>query len=577
MPNFSRLQDAKTQQERYDAWLALRAAYLPEYLVRDLSDPGNVDAWIACALYGFLVGQEAVEAKESEFLSCRRRSAFRSHLTAMGVAYPSPAAAVVDELLTLSDDADAPMTDIDLERYHPFRNPSTGQVYSLFEDNAVWPAGRRQVSVQLIHGEVVDEEVGTTDGTPNQRLWTFTDQIVHGPGQETVEVLVGETRYRVVTDFGQTGSDDTDILMTRLEDGRMLFRTGDGINGLLPEAGLAVNVRMLRGGGPSGSCGPDAITEIAAPISYLGGTLSVAVTNPLASSSGNSGLSLTVMRSLAPLLSRAQNRIVTPRDFTAYARSVPGVLDARAERIGVSAVKVRVASGTTGVPPNALLSEVRRVLLPRMNDGDTLVVAAPDVVRVRAEFRYRPKADVRTPVNVERAMRAVLTDYADLQLRSDAGEALFGAPLKEWGEQDGSLFISDLQGLLENADGVDSFETDWFSRIPTAIRTQWSGNAGFSAIVTSETTVYERWDVYFLSSTVFIVTGSVSGFVGQGRVDYAFSDPRSKVAFTLQAGTNPMREGDRAYFSTSPKVGSIVLARSEIPVLGSTRITPVTS
>jgi hypothetical protein len=575
MSDFDRLKNALTQQERYDAAIALRQAYLPEYLADDLSDPGNVDMWIACALYGFIAEQARVEAKEAEFLSCRRRSSFRSHLVVMGVDFPAPAAAAVDLLLTLPDEADAPVEDIRLERYHPFRSPSTGEVYCLFDEGAVWPAGRKAVTVHAIHGELVHEgPLGTTDGTPNQRFYTFTDRLVHGPGQETIEVSIGEVSYRVVESFAFSGPTDNDVLMTRLDDGRMMFRTGDGRNGAIPPEGQELSIQAVHGGGPKGAAGAGTITELLAPILVNGSALPAQVTNPLPTSSATDGVPLAVMRQIAPVLARAQRRIVTPLDYVAFARSVPGVLDARAERVGVSAVRVYVASGTTGVAPQALLARVRQVLTPRMSDGDTLLVAPAEPVRLRIEMRYRPKPSVRAPVNVERAMRAAIADFFDLQKRSEAGQPLFGGPLKEWGEQDGSAFVSDLQGVLEGVEGVDSFETDWFSRIPQPVRARWTGDASIGDISVSDTTKDETITVYFLTPTTFTVTGTVSGFMGRGTLGVRFSEPRGRVALTVSPGSVPMVFGDSASFRTSPKVGSVLLSRSEVAVVGTVSVRP---
>lgn len=172
-------------------------------------------------------------------------------------------------------------------------------------------------------------------------------------------------------------------------DGTARIRFGDGTNGLLPAPGTRFAVRYRTGGGSVGNvpAGSVRFTTVVDPAI-------LAIRNPMPAIGGADPEPITSIRLQAPVSSRLNQRAVTPDDYAAAARAVPGVLDAQATagNDGSGAVAVVYVRGADWVPDPALLARVHQELSLLATLGVRLEVrpAVPVPVAVVAVARVEP-------------------------------------------------------------------------------------------------------------------------------------------------------------------------------------------
>jgi hypothetical protein len=195
---------------------------------------------------------------------------------------------------------------------------------------------------------------------------------------------------------------DSRVLALDIDDrGVGILRTGDGINGRIPEPDTAFDLRYRVGGGSMGNVGAETISHLLTD-AYVGldGALAVgfsgqaadiaAIRNPLPAVNGRDPESIAQARLRAPLNFREPDRAVTPADYARRLLDDPDVTNAYA------------VERWTG-------AERAIVLLVDLADGKPLDAGVEDRLRQRLEY-FRLAGHVlefRTPlmVPVELAMR----------------------------------------------------------------------------------------------------------------------------------------------------------------------------
>ena len=120
------------------------------------------------------------------------------------------------------------------------------------------------------------------------------------------------------------GSDGqaADFVVETENDGTVLLRFGDGVNGRRPGALDTLSARLRQGNGSAGNVGADAIAHVLCAFDGI-----TRVRNPLPASGGAEPLPLARARMDAPQAFRRQERAVTPSDYAAVA-----MRDARVQR-----------------------------------------------------------------------------------------------------------------------------------------------------------------------------------------------------------------------------------------------------
>lgn len=140
-----------------------------------------------------------------------------------------------------------------------------------------------------------------------------------------VEEEEGMRPWRLVADTAAATRDDR-VYSLDAEAGTIRF--GDGVRGMVPAAGRAVQaVRMRAGGGVAGNLPPGSIKTIATS----GGGPRIKVSQPLPTAGGADAESLAEAESRIPAAIRHAGRAVTGGDYKELALRTPGVALGRVE------------------------------------------------------------------------------------------------------------------------------------------------------------------------------------------------------------------------------------------------------
>ena len=190
---------------------------------------------------------------------------------------------------------------------------------------------------------VLDELVGTSDGTPNQQFTLARTPVV--PGTLTLEVretLDEDFRsWTAVADLSQSRRDDRHYTVDYATG---IIRFGDGFNArILPlltdrrnaaagrgDAPIA-NVRAARyraGGGTASNVGAGSIASLQTPVPFI-----ESVSNRRAAIGGQDAETFEQAGARAPLEIRTRSRAVTAPDFEFLARQTPGARIRRAKAL----------------------------------------------------------------------------------------------------------------------------------------------------------------------------------------------------------------------------------------------------
>lgn len=562
--DYSIFKSARTAEELWQAYLTFRRAVNPEYTNESDSDMGNTMVQGVFGAVDYLHLRHDMETIQNIADRVERRESARAILQAYGTDLTPKSAATTNVVVSIVGNR-LPMSDIPIDQFFAFYATTSGKKYCVPYEGLSWLAGRRTMTFPVVQGDPRSEALGNSNQSEMQMFYPQLQDILHYPGLETAIVRVNGVAWDVVYDFANSGPSDPHVMIQYLGSGRSRFIFGNNRIGLIPEDGATVSVECLVGGGSSGAVGVGAITEMLSQLVENGVAFSVSVTNPEATSGGSDEQSVRDAMTVNPHWWRAQDRCGPRPDVMALARKVPGVLDALSTRTGVTVITTYLLSDAAdGYANDALLGEVLRYLQDRAMTTDDHLTARANVVFVDSDLQVRLKKKAKWQ-QVKPAVEKVVSDFFDLATRKAAGEALFG----QEGSTNGHRYTSDLINIIEDVEGVDSVDLTKFTRVPRISYDQWTGNAGFGEVTISNDTDDEEVSVLFTSATSYIVNGTVSGEMGVGSLDTAFSDVAGKVSFTIVTGTTAMAVGDLASFRVSNLVGNIKLQPGEVAVLGS--------
>ncbi|MFT3815291.1 MAG: putative baseplate assembly protein [Acidovorax sp.] len=145
--------------------------------------------------------------------------------------------------------------------------------------------------------------------------------------REAMQVAGDGRIWTTQRDLLGSGTQAADFVVETGNDGSVLLRFGDGINGRSPGTPDTLSLRMREGNGSAGNVGADAIAHVLCGFDGI-----TRVRNPLAASGGADPLALARARMEAPQAFRRQERAVTREDYAAVAMRDPRVQRAVATR-----------------------------------------------------------------------------------------------------------------------------------------------------------------------------------------------------------------------------------------------------
>ncbi|MGF6743912.1 putative baseplate assembly protein [Paraburkholderia atlantica] len=168
------------------------------------------------------------------------------------------------------------------------------------------------------------QTIGFGTGASGLQLPLGADSVEAATLQIEVEEEEGLRPWRQVPDTAAAGRDDR-VYSLDAEAGIVSF--GDGVRGMVPTSGRAVQVALMRaGGGAIGNLTAGSIRSIAGPAAPR-----LKVTQPLPTLGGADAEDLATAEARIPAILRHANRAVTAADYRELALRVPGVAVGRAE------------------------------------------------------------------------------------------------------------------------------------------------------------------------------------------------------------------------------------------------------
>lgn len=182
----------------------------------------------------------------------------------------------------------------------------------------------------------------------------------------------------VVTDSLLDATSSERVIELRTDaDGTVSIVFGDGVNGVIPETGVAIKLAYRMGGGARGNLSANSLVDVAS--STLTGI------TVLSSSELVGGLdeeSTERIRRNAPKAWGTQDRAVTADDYAALALAVPGVDKAEALGQSTSLITLFLLGARNSVPPVSLFERTTQYVQARSMAGVTVVCQSGTLVPV---------------------------------------------------------------------------------------------------------------------------------------------------------------------------------------------------
>jgi hypothetical protein len=322
---------------------------------------------------------------------------------------------------------------------------------------------------------IVNEVVGVSDGTPNQRYqlahtralrdsieivvetdpptppWHQRRNLVFSPPAYAPEQLAAlEQQGRIGSTLAFSRRADPDFAAQIDENDAATVIFGDGQYGRIPPAQSRLRASYRTGGGAIGNVGAGQIVIVAKSAQLQ--LIAAKVINRDAASGGAERESIDQAVKFAPTVFSSMQRAVTADDYVAQARLFPGVAKARAEATNWNVIKLFIAPTGDGEFPTDTL---KKNLLSYFEDKRMLTtfiqVENPDYVRLQLSLTFAARPYFRE---------------ADVQAAAvDAMNALFEFNQADFGQ---ILYLSTIYQVLEALPGIDHVFVSRFNRSDAA-------------------------------------------------------------------------------------------------------------
>lgn len=438
---------------------------------------------------------------------------------------------------------------------------SDGSEPATFELNAdfVSTGAGTYTGILAIHGTTVEEVLGSSSGSAGQE-YALSQRplslVSGGAGLYSSSLRVFVTEGMVTTEWGEvdnfleSGSTDEDYRIEIDEFDEVTVIFGDGVNGKVPASGtLNVSAIYRVGGGPAGNqVGENKLTKIVGSFAFVS-----SVTNPNAPSGGLSKETIEEAKENAPASLKALERGVNHADYRSLALEVPGVSKARAYRgAGAYEEYVVIAVGGSNPIPTGSWD-------PYTESGTGLIGDVGAYLTLKGSTPVLIKVYPAQLVDVYLAMTAYLfgnVRSSDVdRLLTSRINAVLNVENQQFGEQ---LPLSRIADTGEDTTGVDYVDIIRFQRVPYARWVRGGADPSFGSFVVTSSTPRDRWQVHFLTSTTFSVSGQSSGQqVGTGTIGTPYLVDDDSWGFTVLSGSIPTSAADFWELVTGPYVGNI--------------------
>ena len=188
---------------------------------------------------------------------------------------------------------------------------SSGLPFETAED-VTFGVGETGPKTFLARQGETQEELFTSDGSPNQRFFLETVREGFSIAEGTVEAVIDSVDWEPIP-LLEPRQDN--IYEVSLGTNPPFVRTGDNIFGNIPETGVEVRINYFTTAGPDGAVASETITGFVDPI-FAGVTLiTPTIDHPEPSTAGSFRESINSIKRNAPLVFQTGQRAVTIRDL----------------------------------------------------------------------------------------------------------------------------------------------------------------------------------------------------------------------------------------------------------------------
>lgn len=440
----------------------------PEWSERSRINFGNVLVGATAMVGDVLAFLMDSHAAESRWSTARLRASLLSLVKLIAYRPASAKAATVDVVIALPAPAVAAVT-IPAGTKVLTDEVTNPIAYQLLAD-AVFAIGETSKTVSAENSES-HEELFSSTGLAGQSFVLGRT----GPLDGSFELAAADGSYVERDDLLDSTATDRHFVSGIDARDRGVIRTGDGVNGSVPQG--TVTIRYKTGGGAAGRVEANRLRrfESATFLDASGNPVRPTVNNPLAASGGADREGNAAIKRNAPRSLRVQGRAVSREDYEIVAEGLPGVARAlhltgnQNAAIGENQGQLFIVPEGGGAPSQALLDEVAAQFepdtgpYPKTNTYVLLVTGAPylaiDITATvyLAEGYTGAEGRAKARVNV----LASLGDFFALSTTTDEGEVVdnprvnFGFYFKAAdGSAANQLAWSDVLNAVRDAAGI---------------------------------------------------------------------------------------------------------------------------
>lgn len=251
---------------------------------------------------------------------------------------------------------------------------------------ATCPGDGGTVTVSVTQGVTSAQvPVGTSTGLPGQSFQLPQTGVIDGSVQVYVQTSgISPAEWTSIQYLADAGSSDTVYTTYTDASGLTWVEFGDGLNGIIPGAGLIIYVTYRVGVGSQGNVTQGVVGEMVSPLDGV----SVEVENDgqtfvsSAMSGGSDAETNDSIRSNAPAIFATQLRAVSPDDFESMATSVPGVTVASAIAQHSTSVTIYALGPDYQPAGTGLQTDILDFFSGRTLAGVSVTVAQPTLVPI---------------------------------------------------------------------------------------------------------------------------------------------------------------------------------------------------
>lgn len=337
------------------------------------------------------------------------------------------------------------------------------------------PTGTTGANFDVVEGKTIDEALGASDGTADQKCLLGQTPYIF----DSQEVTVDGITWTRVDDFLNSSSADQHYVVDVDAEDQATVIFGDGTNGAKPATGTQLAATYRIGGGKIGNVDANLITKAAKSYTNTaGGSVKLTVTNPAKASGGDDRETEAHAKIYGPKSLATGSRSVSSGDFETNAELVVGVARALAQTVDDDPI---INEGTTllqivpvgsGVPTQLLLDAVKlqvTVTKPKTNCARVMVVPALYIDISPVGTVYLDKGESQQSLLQSRVEEVADAVIAALALRYDAQhiDVTAGRHTANFGARQA---LSTLYRTIDDVDGVDF--TDLTSPVADTILAQ---------------------------------------------------------------------------------------------------------